>query len=332
MVTNEIPASHLGTLEWPLTGSEKIPKNTLKALRERSNLVGLIHLAVHLLALLATGSLIYLTQGSWLIIAAWFLHGTVMVLLFAPLHECSHGTAFRKRWMNLVVGILAGALTMRPFFYFKYRHADHHTYTQHKNLDPDIVPFPHSIKEYVLLILGVSFWPKLIGTLWRGTIGRFTPFEMTFIPKSDVRRVSGEIRFLVVLYAAVAVASVAFQSWAVVIYWLVPRVLGEPVLRAIRMAEHTGTQESPNLLANTRTVTANPVFRMLYWNMSYHAEHHLSSSIPFHALRRLHAEVRPYLLCVSTSYWAVHRDILSRIAAERRVRRFVQPENSEGPR
>jgi fatty acid desaturase len=76
------------------------------------------------------------------------------------------------------------------------------------------------------------------------------------------------------------------------------------------MAEHTGAEESPNLLANTRTTLANPVLRLLYWNMPFHAEHHLASSVPFHALDRLHREVSPHLECVSKGYIEVHREIL----------------------
>ena len=89
----------MGTQEWSLTGAEKIPRQTLKALRERSNGPGLVHLAVHAAALAVTGTLIYLSLGLWWAwLIASFLHGSVIVLLFAPLHECSHGTAFRTRW------------------------------------------------------------------------------------------------------------------------------------------------------------------------------------------------------------------------------------------
>src|SRR5690606_35060376 len=156
----------MGTQEWSLTGPEKIPRQTLKALRERSNGPGLAHLAIHALALLATGTLVYLAKDVWWTwLLASFVHGTVIVLLFAPLHECSHGTAFGARWLNTAVGMLAGLISMRPFLYFKYRHTAHDTYTQHDALDPDIVPFPDSMRAYFAMILGASFWPKMLGTL-----------------------------------------------------------------------------------------------------------------------------------------------------------------------
>jgi fatty acid desaturase len=87
------------------------------------------------------------------------------------------------------------------------------------------------------------------------------------------------------------------------------------------MAEHTGAEESPDLLANTRTTLANPIFRKLYWNMPFHAEHHLASSVPFHALSNLHDHVEPHLKCVSPNYFQVHREILAEVIRLGRERR-----------
>lgn len=301
----------IGSRIWPLTGPEIVSRKVLKELRVRSNGPGLFNLAVHIFALLVTGSLVYLSSGNlWLQIPAMLVYGTVIVLSFAPLHECSHGTAFKTRWMNHALGYLIATLTFRPFLYFKYRHAAHHTYTQHEDRDPDIVPFPHSLGDYFAQIIGAGFWPKLFGTLWRGMTGRFNEDELGFLPESVRSQVSNEIRIQCLFYFILIAASVYFQSTVLLVYWLVPRVIGEPVLRSIRMAEHTGAEESPNLLANTRTTIANPLLRRLYWNMPYHAEHHLASSVPFHALSKLHAHVEPHLECVTKGYFTVHREIL----------------------
>lgn len=308
----------IGSKIWPLTGPEIISRDKLKVLRARTNRPGLIRLAVHLSALFLGALATYLSAGTlWLQIPAMLAYGIVIVLLFAPLHECSHGTAFHSRWINHAVGFAVAAFTFRPFLYFKYRHAAHHTYTQHEDHDPDIVPFPTSLRDYFGQILGLSFWPKLIGTLWRGSTGRFNEEEREFLPESVFKQVMLEIRLLVLAYVVIAAVSIYFGSTIALVYWVLPRIMGEPVLRAIRMAEHTGAEESPNLLANTRTTLANPVLRMLYWNMPFHAEHHLASSVPFHALDRLHDEVAPHLQCVSKGYIQVHREIIREVLSHR---------------
>ncbi len=304
----------IGSQIWPLTGPEIVSRKVLKELRVRSNGPGFYNLAVHLLALVLTGCLVYVTTGNlWLQIPAMLAYGTVIVLSFAPLHECSHSTAFKTRWMNHALGYFIATMTFRPFLYFKYRHAAHHTYTQHEDRDPDIVPFPHSLGDYFSQIIGAGFWPKLFGTLWRGSTGRFNEDEKSFLPESVRTQVSNEIRLQCLFYLVLLVVSVYFQSAVLLVYWVIPRVMGEPVLRSIRMAEHTGTEESPNLLANTRTTLANPLLRQLYWNMPYHAEHHLASSVPFHALGKLHEHVEPHLECVTKGYFTVHREILREV-------------------
>lgn len=307
----------LGTAEWPLTGWDIVPSAMLKSLRARSDGPGLRYFAAHMAVLVVTGALVHLALGTWFVLPAMFAHGAVIVLLFAPLHECSHFTAFRARWLNYAVGMLVGFISIRPFLYFKWRHAEHHTFTQSPQHDPDHLQFPNSIGKYARQILGAELWPKLIGTLFRGATGRYTARERRFIPASELNRVSTEIRVAVVLYAVIVVASIATQSWAAVVYWLLPRVIAEPVLRMIRMAEHIGAEETPNLLRNARTTLAGPVIRLLYWNMSFHSEHHVAPSVPFHALRELHGFLRPHLGHVADGYWSVHREILSRVLRAR---------------
>lgn len=304
----------IGSQIWPLTGPEIISRAKLKELRVRSNGPGLFNLAVHIFALVLTGFLVYFSNGYlWLKVPAMLIYGTVIVLTFAPLHECSHGTAFKTRWFNYALGYVIAIMTFRPFLYFKYRHAAHHTYTQNEDHDPDIVPFPRSLREYFALLIGASFWPKLLGTLWRGTVAGFNEEEKEFLPKSVRNQVANEIRVQVLFYILVIAASIYTGSTIALIYWFFPRVMGEPILRSIRMAEHTGTEESPNLLANTRTTLANPLLRQLYWNMPFHAEHHLASSVPFHALKKLHEHVEPHLECVTKGYITVHREILREV-------------------
>jgi fatty acid desaturase len=55
--------------------------------------------------------------------------------------------------------------------------------------------------------------------------------------------------------------------------------------------------------------------------MPFHAEHHLASSVPFHALGRLHDHVEPHLKHVSKGYFQVHREILGEVGRMRREAR-----------
>jgi fatty acid desaturase len=93
---------------------------------------------------------------------------------------------------------------------------------------------------------------------------------------------------------------------------LLPRVVGESYARWIRVAEHTGCDEGSDPRANTRTTLTNPFIRALWWNMPYHAEHHLSAFVPFHALGKLHEQVHGRLLVNDGGYLRVHLDLFRR--------------------
>jgi fatty acid desaturase len=288
-----------------------VPRKELRQLQKRSDVPAMLHVAGHFALLIATGALIFAASAELLLlIPAMLLHGVVLVFLFAPMHECTHGTAFRRRWLNSVVGYVSGFLLLRSSLYFKYRHADHHTFTQDPSRDPDLIPMPGSRRLYVAEVMGAGLWPKLVGALYRSTTGRYNELEQRFLPESERGRVSKETRILVALYVLIAAVSIATGFWAeILVYWIIPRVMAEPVLRLVRLAEHTGMEEGPDPLTNTRTTLTNPLIRFLYWNMPYHAAHHLVPSVPFHMLPKLHEKLPEHP--VEHGYVRVHRGLLN---------------------
>jgi fatty acid desaturase len=299
----------------PWASPPKIPleRKELRALQKRSDGPALRFLVGHIAVGLLTATLIYLSLGNiFLLVPAMFLHGVVIVFLFAPMHECTHGTAFRRRWVNSAVGYFCGFMLLRSSLYFKYRHADHHTYTQDPERDPDLVPIPGNKRNYISEVMGASLWPKLVGALYRSATGRFNELEQRFIPESERGRVAKENRILIGLYVAIAAVSIPTGLWQeVLLFWIVPRVLAEPVLRLVRLAEHTGMEEGPDPLSNTRTTLTNRVIRFLYWNMPYHAAHHMAPSVPFHALSKLHAKLPEHP--VEAGYVRVHRGLVKNL-------------------
>ena len=121
-------------------GSDKvIDRKTLMPFVKRTDRHGLINLAGHGAALGATGYLLALSLGTWWVVPAMLAHGFVMALLFAPTHECSHGTAFRSRWLNETVFWMVSLIYLVPPTFFRYAHAAHHTYTQIRGNDPDMI-------------------------------------------------------------------------------------------------------------------------------------------------------------------------------------------------
>ena len=89
--------------------------------------------------------------------------------------------------------------------------------------------------------------------------------------------------------------------------------MGEPVVRLVRMVEHTGKDETADMIHNTRTSFPSSILKFLYWNMPYHIEHHLYSNVPFHRLPKFHNIIKPHTDEVEPSILSVHYDIIKQI-------------------
>lgn len=298
-----------------------LSRRELKNLMQRSDKPALIRLAGWVVLLLLTGSLVYAAQqsqigsaaGLWLLVPAMFIHGVVLVHHFSLQHECCHYTAFKTRWLNDLVGTLCALVIMLPHRFFRYEHCDHHTYTQVTDRDPEMIDLPRSFLGYVWYLSSIPYWKAKFSELFRHARGRLNSADKRFVPREEHRTVIVEARLMLLFYF-VLFSLALFLSWdALLWYWIVPVVLGEPVMRAIRMTEHVGRPTARNMKINTRSNTISAPLRFLCWNMNYHAEHHYASSVPFHALPKLHRKLRRFVYREHGGYLGAHRDILLQV-------------------
>ena len=95
-----------------------LSRTELKALMQRSDWPAFLWLAIWLVVLFATGSLIYFTKDSLLIWPAMVLHGLVLVHHFSLQHECVHYTPFKTRWLNDFIGNICGLIIILPHRFF----------------------------------------------------------------------------------------------------------------------------------------------------------------------------------------------------------------------
>jgi omega-6 fatty acid desaturase (delta-12 desaturase) len=67
----------------------------------------------------------------WLVIPLAALTGTFLIRIFIIFHDCGHGSFFKSRRANDVVGFFTGLLTFTPFYQWRYDHAIHHATSGH---------------------------------------------------------------------------------------------------------------------------------------------------------------------------------------------------------
>ena len=287
----------------------------LNVLNAKSDLKGSVQLFGHLVLMSISGYLWGTNMGNisdrWFIaIPALILYGFSFAIMFAPLHEASHRTVFTNNQANDVLCWFAGLLSFYNSTFYRLYHKWHHRYTQILDKDPELSDRnPTNLKEYIIEISGITWW---IGKFKRHFLTAIGNLEnCPFIPESSRAEVIRSNRLQLLVYAVAIAISVYFQQPWFIAYWMLPLAVGQPFLRFLLLAEHTDRPNTDNMLTNTRTTLTLAPLRFLIWNISYHAEHHLYASIPFHQLGAAHEKLGSHFECVENGYIKVHRQIIA---------------------
>lgn len=283
-----------------------VPADLREAMTERRDAPGLWHLAGHLGLILGTGVLIAGGVPGWGLLLP--VQGVLIVFLFTLEHEATHRTPFRSAWLNDWVGRVCGLLLVLPFEWFRAFHMAHHRWTNLPGKDPELAgPKPATRRAWVWHVSGLPYWIAEVRLLARLVSGRV---DDGFVAEGAKARVVAEARGMAAVYllAGLSLIWTDLLLWI----WLVPVLLGQPVLRLYLLAEHGDCPEVANMFENTRTTFTTRAMRWLAWNMPYHVEHHVWPTVPFHRLPALHGMMREELKVTAEGYAAFTRDYLAR--------------------
>lgn len=273
-------------------------------LTRRLDTPGLIRFTVHFGAILVLGAFILRGIPFWP--ALLVPQGILIIFLFTALHEAIHGTAFRSGRLNQAVAGLSGLLVFIPPTWFRYFHFAHHRHTHDPENDPELMsPKPETVAQYALYLSGFPLWASMARTIVANAI-RGT--SESFVPAKGRLKVTREARLFLALYVCIGLGSIAAGSAALVWMWAIPALLGQPFLRAYLLAEHARCPHVANMLENTRTTFTTSLVRLVTWNMSYHAEHHVYPAVPFHKLPLFHTIVRKHLKTTERGYARFNRN------------------------
>ena len=67
-----------------------------------------------------------LSVSYWLVVPLAVLAAGFMVRLFIIHHDCGHGSFFKSRLANDILGFITGVLTFTPYYHWRWEHALHH--------------------------------------------------------------------------------------------------------------------------------------------------------------------------------------------------------------
>uniref|UniRef100_A0A7S0EUJ2 Fatty acid desaturase domain-containing protein n=1 Tax=Hanusia phi TaxID=3032 RepID=A0A7S0EUJ2_9CRYP len=216
----------------------------------------------------------------------------VCSFIFMALHETVHRSAFRSRLLNDIFMHIAGFLCLRPALHYFYYHWAHHKFTGNVDKDSELQPSALDMDVstwpgYVLYISGLPFWFDASSTTLMHALGRKQNHEHYLSNPKALEQVANEARVYLLLYLLLLTAGMTIPAFgqALVTFWVLPSLLGQPFLRFYLFAEHRGCHQNPNVLENTRTMSTNWFYRKMAWQMPYHFEHHAWPYVPFHKLK-----------------------------------------------
>jgi fatty acid desaturase len=275
-----------------------LPPDTRASLTARADRPGLVRLGLQAGAILGLGAAIAAGLPGWPLLL--LPQAVLIIFLFTAMHECVHRTAFATPWLNDRVAEAAGFLVLVPSEWFRLFHFAHHRHTQDPAKDPELAtPKPTTWPAYALHVSGLPQWRSAARTLLLNAAGRNAD---AFVPSAARPRVAREARVMLTLYALLAGASVATGSSLLLWAWVLPALLGQPVLRLYLLAEHGLCPFAASMFENSRTTFTIRAVRWLAWNMPFHAEHHTFPAVPFHRLPELHRLAARHLRTTETGY------------------------------
>ena len=232
----------------------------------------------------------------------------LLMSLFAPLHECSHSTAFKSKFLNRLVMFCCGMIHLMPSIWFREFHMQHHRHTQDVTKDPELgTEYPRTIGDYIFLITGIKIWIYLVKNFFRLLSGNANE---SYINKHNTKKVVIEARIIFIVYLLFLFVSLNLNNGILLYAWIIPMIIGQPFLRLFLLAEHGLCDLTTDMSKNSRTTKTNFLVRFFMWNMNYHTEHHTTPGIPFHKLQEYQKIIKHKFKYQELGYLNFHKKYL----------------------
>jgi len=239
----------------------------------------------------------------------------LLISLFAPLHECSHSTAFKSKFLNKLVMFFCGIVHLMPSIWFREFHMQHHRHTQDNKNDPELLTkHPRTIGSYIFLITGIKIWIDLINNFFRLFSGNA---NCSYISKHLTKKMVIEARIVFVIYLLLFLVSFNLNNGILLYVWIIPMIIGQPFLRLFLLAEHGLCDLTKDMTKNSRTTKTNFLVRFFMWNMNYHSEHHFTPAIPFHRLHGYQNKIKHKVKYKELGYFNFHKKYLRLISNQK---------------
>ncbi|WP_042357599.1 fatty acid desaturase [Bacillus rubiinfantis] len=264
-------------------------------------------------------SISYLLTFAISIIAAGFL-----VRIFIIFHDCCHGSFFRNKTANQIVGTITGILTLCPFEQWKHSHSIHHATSSNLNKRGTGDVWVMTVDEYV----AASKLQRLSYRLYRNpfvmfVLGPIYIFLILYRFNTKTAKWKERLNTYITNMAIVAVITllcwlVGWEAFLLVQgpIFLISGSLGIWLFYVQHQFEDSYFENQDNWDFIKAAIDGSSYYKLpkiLQWltgNIGFHHVHHLAPKIPNYYLEEVHNRHEPLqgatTITLSTSLRSLH--------------------------
>lgn len=308
-----------------------LSKEELQGILTRSDLAGFRAFAVNWGMIAASFFLMAKFPNPLTVVGGIIILAGRQLGLAILMHDCSHYSLFRTKWLNQFVGqwLCAAPVFAHLDSYRKY-HLDHHRLAGTKE-DPDLPNYQNypisrqSFKRKVIRDLFGVTGLKNLAILLAMNSG-LIPYSLAYKNAKETKLSAKSVLENVVtkLFPVILFQFALFfilyklgHAWIFGVWMFTYLTAYMLVLRIRNIAEHAAVvnPSSPNPLLHTRTTYASPIARLTVAPnyVNYHLEHHLLPAVSPHHLSRFHQMLKEKGVLPAGSIFQSYKDVIKHL-------------------
>jgi acyl-lipid omega-6 desaturase (Delta-12 desaturase) len=238
----------------------------------------------------------------WLTIPLAVLAGLLVVRIFIIFHDCGHGSFFKSRTANDIVGFISGIITFTPYYHWRWEHSLHHGASGDLDRRGTGDIWTMTVQEY----LESTRWKRFAYRLARNPFVLFVIAPLflflireRFPSKGAKRRERLSVWWMNLAIAGMAAGMCAIFGWQhyLILQLTITLVAGATgiwlfyVQHQFEDVYWERAEEWDYTAAALQGSSFYKLPRVLQWfsgNIGFHHIHHLSPRIPNYNLQRCH--------------------------------------------
>jgi omega-6 fatty acid desaturase (delta-12 desaturase) len=243
-----------------------------------------------------------LALSYWLVVPLAVLAGAFLVRIFIIFHDCTHGSFFKSRRANDLLGFVTGVLTFTPYHHWRWQHAIHHAGAGDLDRRGMGDVWTLTVKEYLEASRGRRFAYRLARNPFVLFVlaPMFLFLVLNRFPAPEAK--SRDRRWVHATNLALALVALALLSiFGIKAYLLIQTIVVfvassagvwlfyvQHQFEGVTWERHAAWDFSEAALRGSSFYKLPRVLQWFSGNIGFHHIHHLSPRIPNYQLERAH--------------------------------------------